>query len=111
MASTKNRRNFRPPFDPDRNFITSKAMAVSGKRLGPGDPFDKASVTSRRLRQLYEQRTIQFTDDESRTEGETPKRVVAIGPTDRSLNAVPGGVSKSLPRIRRKKSDVQVAVG
>jgi hypothetical protein len=47
-------------FDRDRNFIVTRAVIVSGKKFGPGDPFDKTLVTTRRLRQLYEHRVLKM---------------------------------------------------
>jgi len=47
-------------FDRDRNFLVTRSVVVSGKKFGPGDPFDKTLVTTRRLRQLYDHRFLKM---------------------------------------------------
>lgn len=58
MATTKPLA--RAPFDPGRRYVASRSLPVCGMQLDPGDPFDTTLVTTRTLRQLYEQRAIQI---------------------------------------------------
>jgi hypothetical protein len=47
-------------FNRDRDFIVCRAIKAQGRVFGPKEPFDKTLVTTRRLRQLYEQRFLMF---------------------------------------------------
>lgn len=58
------RRSWRNKFDLERAFVVRRPLTVGGVKLAPGDPFDKALVNVRRLRQLYDQRVIMFAGDE-----------------------------------------------
>lgn len=49
-------------FDRDRDFTVRRAITVGNVKFGPGDPFDKTLVPTRRLRQMYDQRVLMFTD-------------------------------------------------
>ncbi len=60
---------WRKEFDPEKTFTVRRKVTVGGKRLSPGDSFDPTLVTVRRLRQLYDQRIIQF-------EGDTPGKLI-----------------------------------
>lgn len=51
-------------FDESRTFIVRKNVRVSGHDFVPGEQFDKALVTVRRLRQMYEQRIVIMADEE-----------------------------------------------
>lgn len=55
----------REVFDRDRNFVTTRPLPVSGRSFGPNEPFDKTLVTTRRLRQLYDQRAIAYPVEET----------------------------------------------
>lgn len=46
------------PFNRDCVFTIKRAVTLSGKKYGDGDVLDKTLLTTRRLRQLYEQRFI-----------------------------------------------------
>jgi len=54
----KNPRHKREAFDAGRDFVVTRVMLVSGLKFLPGHPFDKKLVTTRRLRQLFEQRCL-----------------------------------------------------
>lgn len=73
-------RHYREPFDRDRNFVMSRPLPVAGQSFGPGDPFDKTLVNTRRLRQMYEQRLIQFAVEEQPTEVVEPDKVKRYRP-------------------------------
>jgi hypothetical protein len=45
-------------FDRDRSFTVRQPVTVSGRFFSPGEPFDKTLVTTRRLRQMFEQRRL-----------------------------------------------------
>jgi hypothetical protein len=60
---------FRNRFDPDREFTVRKRLTLGGVTFYPGDPFDKTLVNTRRLRQLFDHRTIVY-------EGETPGAII-----------------------------------
>jgi hypothetical protein len=47
-------------FDRADNFIVSRPVTVRGVDLIPGDPFDKTTVTTRTLRQLFESRKLKI---------------------------------------------------
>ncbi len=51
----------REPFDPAREFAVNKRIKFNGNSLGHGDSFDKSAVTTRTLRQLYDNRTLVMT--------------------------------------------------
>ncbi len=46
------------PFNRECEFIVRRGIKVAGIDLKDGDPIDKTQLTTRRLRQLYEQRYI-----------------------------------------------------
>jgi hypothetical protein len=54
---------WRKTFDPERDFTVRRPITVGGQKFAPGDAFDKTLVTLRRLRQLYDQRTLHFVGD------------------------------------------------
>lgn len=61
---TPRRRRFRrEPFDRDRDFVCRRPFKCAGWDYGPGDPFDKSLVPTRRLRQFYEQRRVDHAPD------------------------------------------------
>lgn len=45
-------------FDRGNDFVVLRPVTVHGIVLTPGDPFDKTTVTTRTLRQLFDQRKI-----------------------------------------------------
>ena len=49
-----------PEFSRDRDFLVARAIKAQGRSFNPDEPFDKTLVTTRRLRQLFEQRFIKF---------------------------------------------------
>jgi hypothetical protein len=51
-------RNTRPRFDREQDFIVVRSMLAAGKNFAAGDPFDKALVPERRLRQMYDLRIL-----------------------------------------------------
>lgn len=53
-------RFFREDFDRDRNFVVARAFKYAAQGFVPGQAVDKALFTVRRLRQLYDQRYIQY---------------------------------------------------
>ncbi len=48
------------PFDPERNYLVARPILTNGVTIGADQPFDKRLVTTRRLRQLYEQRYLKM---------------------------------------------------
>lgn len=50
----------REPFDRDREFTVTKGFTLHGRDFGPGDPFNKYLVTTRRLRQMFDSRLIKM---------------------------------------------------
>lgn len=46
------------PFDRNNEFIVKRELKIQGQVFRNGDPLDKSSLTTRRLRQLYELRSI-----------------------------------------------------
>jgi len=54
-------------FDGDRDFVVVRGIPVSGHRFDPGDLFDKTLVTTRLLRQMYEQRILKFASEKPRS--------------------------------------------
>lgn len=52
----------RDSFDSNRTFTVTRPVTLSGKKFREHDPFDKAIVSLRRLRLLYEQRVLQMAD-------------------------------------------------
>lgn len=86
-------------FDPSRTFIARKELKCGGWVFGPGDVFDKALVSDRRLRLMYEQRSVAYPPD-----GQTaPPLGTAPGSGINSARGVPipAGYDR-LPWIARK---------
>lgn len=54
---------YRNRFDPSRDFVVRKPMNISGRQFNRLEPFDKLLVGERRLRQLFSQRTIVYSDE------------------------------------------------
>lgn len=48
----------REPFDASRDFIVVKPLKINGHQYEPTNDFDKTQVNPRRLRLLYDQRTL-----------------------------------------------------
>lgn len=57
------RRFFREDFDRDRNFIAKRSFVFAGLGYAPGQAVDKTKLTVRRLRQLYDQRYVEYGPD------------------------------------------------
>ncbi len=55
-------RLFREDFDRERNFEATKGFTFAGKGYVTGQLLDKSSFTVRRLRQLYDQRFIRYSE-------------------------------------------------
>ena len=51
------------PFNPERQFIVIKAFKCEYLEFAIGSEFDRSLVTTRTLRQLYEQRFIAYHED------------------------------------------------
>jgi hypothetical protein len=51
---------FRAEFDPRREFVTRQDFLFDGKPYVVGQAIDKGRFTTRRLRQLYDVRRIEF---------------------------------------------------
>ena len=68
-------RFFREDFDRERNFITKRDFMFGGRAYVPGQSVDKSQFTVRRLRQLFDQRYIEFGPD---TIVETPAVVEPV---------------------------------
>lgn len=54
---------FRKRFDPSAEFVVRKPTGISGKPLKAGDPFPKELVNERRLRQMFDARSIIYADE------------------------------------------------
>ena len=59
---------FREAFDPARKLIVHRYFTCGGRDYAPGDTFDTTSVPVRRLRLLFNQRSLVM-------EGEEPRRI------------------------------------
>lgn len=53
-------RFFREDFDRDRSFVVSRPFVFGGQSYIPGQTIDKSLFTVRRLRQLYDMRSLEF---------------------------------------------------
>jgi hypothetical protein len=51
---------YRNRFDPSADFKVRKGTSLEGRRFDPGDPFDKTLVSERKLRLMFQQRTIVY---------------------------------------------------
>ena len=51
-------RYLREEFNRAREFVVTRSFVFAARGYVPGQPFDKTAATSRRLRQLYDQRKI-----------------------------------------------------
>lgn len=56
-------------FDRNADFLVNKSLTISGVGIEKDTLFDKTTVSTRLLRQLYEQRKIRFIDGDR---GEAP---------------------------------------
>jgi len=65
---------WRKTFDRDQDFIVRRKFTLDGKVLVPGSPFPKERVPTRRLRQMYDQRTITFASDPTPGAQVSPER-------------------------------------
>lgn len=93
-------RFFRADFDRDREFVVRRSIRINGELFDDGQALDKTAFTVRRLRQLYDSRTIDYAPEAATTgqrEGPPP-----IPPRDEPLapNAAPA------PPTRRKGGSV-----
>lgn len=62
-ARKPNRAPWRATFNPDRDFQFRRACTVEGVKQPAGARVNKSSFTRRRLRQLYDMRTICYVGD------------------------------------------------
>jgi hypothetical protein len=60
---------WRREFDPGAEFVCRKPVTVGGRKFGPGETFDHTLLSTRRLRQLFDQHTIIF-------KGDTPGKMI-----------------------------------
>lgn len=63
---------FRTQFDPAGDFQVRKPFTIGERRFLLGEPFDKTQVTTRKLRQLFDHRTVVYL-------GENPGGIIPIG--------------------------------
>ena len=61
------------PFDRNRDFVALREFMCNGINLAKGDPFDKNSVPTRRLRLMYECRAIGYSDGQAPVTKRKPK--------------------------------------
>lgn len=54
---------YRKRFDPSAEFKVRKPTGLGGTPLKAGDPFDKSLVSERRLRQMFDARSIVYADE------------------------------------------------
>lgn len=102
----RHRRNYRPPFDPSREFTVTRPLPVNGVALGSGSPFDKTQVTTRRLRQLYEQRWISLAGGPHAAKaGPRKPRLLAVGPTDLANPGRAGHRPQRVSRVRLRAQE------
>lgn len=92
-------RNFRPPFDPRCTFVWTRGAIVSGQPVARHDPVDPASVTPRKMRQLYDTRWIELAPDSPEPQVKRPRRD-AVGPTDLLKSGLDGQPEKASPARR-----------
>jgi hypothetical protein len=94
---------WRNKFDRDRDFVVRRMVTVQGQTFGPGNAFDKTLVTTRRLRQLYDQRVIMFS-------GDTPGAIIpkAAVPKRTSAERKPNGngTDKTPPADHRSAIEI-----
>lgn len=97
-------RPLRPePFDRNNKFVVRREMLINGKKFKFGDELDKDLLTTRRLRQLYEQRFVvmeECDDDEE----ENVKPVFEKLPTQSVLDWLK--THKVRPRAGSKRDKV-----
>lgn len=60
---------WRREFDPGGEFVCRKPVTVGGRKFAPGETFDHTLLSTRRLRQLFDQHTIIF-------KGDTPGKMI-----------------------------------
>lgn len=77
------------PFCRDDDFVVIRPFDISGRTLQRGEAFDKSTVSTRTLRQLYEQRRIAVAI-KPREEGDAAPMIAAPPP--------PGVIETPLPR-------------
>lgn len=65
----------RPPFTHDGEYVYCRPLMVSGDTVSPGDRVDNSQFNTRRLRQLYDQRKIQYADADGPKERSYPPQV------------------------------------
>ncbi len=57
---------FREAFSEDQTFIIMRPMRLGGVDLAVGSTFDKTAVSTRRLRQLFDQRAVSYPHETGR---------------------------------------------
>ena len=91
--------NLREAFDRDMDFEAVKAFKFDGKAFIPGQSFDKTQVTTRRLRQLYDNRYLRMVEPA----GDPVVREVAPRPVINIGNMVEDEQPKRAQRVKRVK--------
>jgi hypothetical protein len=79
---------FREAFDPDRDFIVRRALRLSGADVPVGATFNKTLVPTRRLRQLFNQRVLAYSDETGRDLARPPHPDLRRPPAGRRAPAV-----------------------
>jgi len=77
----------REQFDRERDFLAVRPIATGGKTFGAGEPFDKELVSVRRLRQMYEQRTLRMVPIVVEGSPDKPRAPSLSNLNDRDLRA------------------------
>jgi hypothetical protein len=96
-------RFFREDFNRERDFVVKVGFVFNGKFLAPGFAVDKSSFTVRRLRQMYDQRRIDYASTTVEPEPTPPAVEAALAAvtakTERVERRRPGGsVERRRPR-------------
>lgn len=101
-------------FDREADFIVKRLPLFGGKKFSPGQLFDKTLCSTRRLRQLFEQRKIVFAsgDRPAAPPGRPLRMVRAARPKveqeDKAMAAPPSPEPRRLPRSIPKPKTVIV---
>jgi hypothetical protein len=69
-------------FSPDHEFVAAKIVMIGGTEIMPGEPIDRSTVSTRRLRQLYERRRVARADRWQRYHGTKANPVEEIPESD-----------------------------
>ena len=94
-------RFFREDFDREREFVVTRPHTVNGKHRAVGSEVDKAQYTVRRLRQLYDQRWVDFAPAKAAPEPLNPIVEAALASVTPPAASVPRRVPKAA--VERKR--------